>query len=354
MGAGINLFKQLFPENYYAYQTATLISSKPVSKKIYDSDNNVIAEYPLGGDELRGLLKVVDGKLIAYGDVKDSSGNIDVKFGIVDLSTIQSDISYNSGLGCWVVYQSVLAKYVGTNEIPNIIDSEGKTATYYYNPTKGDNKVSVNNNGYILIGNNSSVDKPTETIIYELATPKTASGTPFTNPMLCGSTEEFTDSRSLKMFCGHQSQYYTETEGDKLSALPEVTGEQGDFIINNADGKMTLKKRNVYSETEKVVGTWIDGKPIYEKTYVGTFSSDSTTLIIDTVYNSRAIISASGFLLSSNNNYSILINGCADSSSSDYVAFNGVTYDDIVIKRAYTDTCGSTPTAYVTVRYIKR
>ena len=78
MGAGINLFKQLFPEDYYAYQTATLISSKPVSKKIYDSNNQLIAEVALGGDELRGLLKVVDGNLVAVGDVKDSSGNIDV------------------------------------------------------------------------------------------------------------------------------------------------------------------------------------------------------------------------------------------------------------------------------------
>ena len=76
MGAGINLFRQLFPEDYYEYQTATLISSKPTSKVIKDSNDQTIATYPLGGDELRGLLKVVDGQLVAYGDVKGSDGII--------------------------------------------------------------------------------------------------------------------------------------------------------------------------------------------------------------------------------------------------------------------------------------
>ena len=147
MGAGINLFRQLFPEDYYAYQTAHLESAKPVSKKIYDSNNQLIAEINLGGDELRGLLKVVDGELVAYGDVKGSDGIIYRNF---------EERAYASG----------------DESLPNAI-------------TDGTNTV------------------------VELATPTTASGTPFTNPMLCGATEEFTDSRTLKMFCGHDSLYYT-------------------------------------------------------------------------------------------------------------------------------------------------
>ena len=274
-GSGIALFRQLFPEDYYAYQTATLISSKPVSKVVvgfnlfdeslllnaggwslsggyysgsigqlystfgtngfwkndintnsqicvtytaYVSNSNANARavfvyadgttsfagvittttattysvvsdsgkvvnkivfdfsndatlnikdfcinlhgdkdgqyepyskttYPLGGDELRGLLKVENGQLVAYGDVKGSDGIIYRYF---------EERAYASG----------------DESLPNAI-------------TDGTNTV------------------------VKLATPTTASGTPFTNPMLCGSTEEFTDSRSLKMFCGHDSLYYT-------------------------------------------------------------------------------------------------------------------------------------------------
>ena len=146
MGAGINLFRQLFPEDYYAYQTASLESSKPVSKKIYDSDNNVIAEYPLGSDELRGLLKVENGQLVAFGDVHNSDGT-------------------------GVKYFEERAYVIGDENLPNAI-------------TDGTNTVVA------------------------LATPTPTTYTAFTNPMISGSTEEFTDSRSVKMFVGHDSLYY--------------------------------------------------------------------------------------------------------------------------------------------------
>ena len=145
MGAGVNLFRQLFPNDYYAYQIASLESSKPVSKKIYDSDNNVIAEYPLGGDELRGLLKVENGQLVAYGDVKGSDGTGTKYF---------EERAYQSG----------------DESLPNAI-------------TDGTNTVVA------------------------LATPTPTTYTPFTNPMISGSTEEFTDTRSVKMFVGHDSVY---------------------------------------------------------------------------------------------------------------------------------------------------
>ena len=34
---------------------------------------------------------------------------------------------------------------------------------------------------------------------------------------------------------------------------------------------------HVYSTEEKVVGTWIDGRPVYEKTYIGTGASTNST-----------------------------------------------------------------------------
>ena len=146
MGAGINLFRQLFPEDYYAYQTATLISSKPTSKVIKDSNDATIATYPLGSDELRGLLKVENGQLVAYGDVHNSDGT-------------------------GVKYFEERAYVSGDENLPNAI-------------TDGTNTVVA------------------------LTTPTPTTYTPFTNPMISGSTEEFTDSRSVKMPCGHDSLYY--------------------------------------------------------------------------------------------------------------------------------------------------
>lgn len=360
MGAGINLFRQLFPEDYYAYQTAHLESSKPVSKKIYDSNNQLIAEINLGGDELRGLLKVVDGQLVAYGDVKPSDGNGTEVFDIVDLGTLDWTY-YTSGTNP-IFYANISGSkvYSSSLEIPNAICFEYQMVGVN-NRTNLTSTLQNKESSFIIDGTNFTVrnDSYTDAIefktamsgkylIYEKATPTAKSYTPFTNPMLCGSTEEFTDSRTLKMFCGHQSQYYTETEGDKLSALPEVTGEQGDFIINNADGKMTLKKRNVYSETEQIVGTWIDGRPIYEKTLTGTFEEEDDTIAMSAGYGVLAIISAEGFIISDDLTSSKLIDG-----GDGAVYFYGVTEDGVLVKRDSTSTCGSTPTAYVTIQYVK-
>ena len=53
----------------------------------------------------------------------------------------------------------------------------------------------------------------------------------------------------------------------KISEMPQATSVGGDDIIPIVQGgvsKQTTKKTlNTYSTTEQVVGTWIDGKPLY-------------------------------------------------------------------------------------------
>lgn len=351
-GSGIALFKQLFPEDYYAYQTAHLESSKPVSKvvvgvnlfggeyniayklhipantqftiscnkigvdvprfealdasqtqidywainsvnddgrnfrtftlaydvyyvKVFYSNSDSIQlnfgadipyhayekhTYPLGGDELRGLLKVENGQLVAYGDIHPSDGNGTEVFYQYDLG----DVNWTRELtnGEYRFRPSMYAK------LPYVIESgyeDNFICAEYVNdhaPASNNdkNKVMCIYAGMPIVRDDSyttAEDFKTamsgKYLIYEKATPTAKSYTPFTNPMLCGSTEEFTDSRSLKMFCGHQSQYYTETEGDKLANLPEVTGEQGKFIIENKDGKMSL------SPIKEITGTLTAG-----------------------------------------------------------------------------------------------
>ena len=272
-GAGVAKFRQLFPESYYAYQTATLMSAKPVDKKVvginqwdeqtedgyisstgepasyvnairsknfceclpnttyyykkhpdmtgfsvcwYDSNQNFIVRisdsyivtspsnaryfklslynyklysstynhdvsinypstdtdyhayeehtYSLGSDEIRGVFKIENGELVAYGDVHNSDGT-------------------------GVKYFEERAYASGDENLPNAITDGTKT-------------------------------------VVALATPVSTTYTAFSNPMICGSTEEFTDSRSVKMPCGHDSLY------------------EKDLIVPNTptvDGTYTLK-----------------------------------------------------------------------------------------------------------------
>lgn len=59
-----------------------------------------------------------------------------------------------------------------------------------------------------------------------------------------------------------------------------------------------------YSTQEKVVGEWIDGKPLYQKTFVTTSASQintSTTAVDLTSYNIENIVVQDGFIKTANN-----------------------------------------------------
>lgn len=62
--------------------------------------------------------------------------------------------------------------------------------------------------------------------------------------------------------------------------LPYLGG-MPDILANKFD------KANMFSTDEKIVGRWIDGKPLYQKTYVDTLSSSSASqgIPIDSTYS---------------------------------------------------------------------
>ena len=213
---GISIFRSLFGEDYYPYTVATLMSAKPTSKVIKDSNDQTITTYPLGGDELRGLLKVVDGKLVAFGDVKDSSGQITRVCDAYDFSSAAvAENNYFSTLTGFPCFE--FSKISGSADYDNwstkiefFTVESSSYASGKSNYIFGDGSQT----SYIYVApSGTTLSQATDLIqsisaIYELATPTTASGTPFTNPQIVGSTEEFTDTRTIKMPCGHDSLYY--------------------------------------------------------------------------------------------------------------------------------------------------
>ena len=146
-GAGVNLFKTLFAEDYYPYTANTLMSCKPTSKVIKDSDNQTIQTIPLSGVELRGLLKAGTNGLYADGDTDDGSGTGEVRY---------EERAYQAG-------DESLADAI----------TDGTTT------------------------------------VVKLATPTTQTLTAWNNPIQAceGGTEEFTDTRTIKLPTGHDTIY---------------------------------------------------------------------------------------------------------------------------------------------------
>ena len=64
----------------------------------------------------------------------------------------------------------------------------------------------------------------------------------------------------------------------------------GKMILNGKEYAGSGSEWHEYSTSEKVVGTWIDGKPIYEKTFVKNISiSNSWTDAGENIPNGRCI-----------------------------------------------------------------
>lgn len=104
-----------------------------------------------------------------------------------------------------------------------------------------------------------------------------------------------------------------------------------------------------YSTTEQVIGTWIDGKPLYEKTIVytpsGTISSNTTIANIPNAKVMR-VTEATAYNPSENRGYAL-----PDVRSNGGTKF---TYDngDVTLE-IINDSWSSSWTFYVTVQYTK-
>lgn len=85
------------------------------------------------------------------------------------------------------------------------------------------------------------------------------------------------------------SEYYKKSEVDTLLANKVNTS---DLVASSFSGTKAIignqvsggggSALHVYSTEEKVVGTWIDGKPLYEKSFIGSISENRNWIVLDT------------------------------------------------------------------------
>lgn len=84
------------------------------------------------------------------------------------------------------------------------------------------------------------------------------------------------------------------TKGDLKKFYNKILPYMGGNYVFN-----TLGTKDYYSEDEKVIGVWTDGKPVYQKTFLGNLPSsdlsiDVSSLNIDTFIESQGMIKDSG------------------------------------------------------------
>ena len=120
---------------------------------------------------------------------------------------------------------------------------------------------------------------------------------------------------------------------------------------------------HTYSTTEQVVGTWIDGSPVYEKTYSTSIASGETYVNIpfSDITNLSSVISLEGFF---DNQIPFTLNGAINcipngskhffvESLNQYEEYGYISSTGVRVRRNSSNEYSSTPPVYLTIRYLK-
>lgn len=205
--------------------------------------------YPLDADlELRGIPKLVDGKIKYDGDTYASDGSVTRKYGIVDMGTLtwamDSTSSYNYFSaridGC------INSPAVNSNKLPISAIYVGIKPSYVTNLTNMTIMYRIDGTGVYLRSDDYDDATTFKTamngkyLVYELATPTTETADPYTNPQLVDNwgTEQFIDERDVPVPVGHDSRYLPDLKA-KLESAPNNPSTNGKYFLQYQNGETT-------------------------------------------------------------------------------------------------------------------
>lgn len=194
-----------------------------------------------------------------YGGHFDNKGNLVVTHSVLDLGSV--NWQYNSSLNVFAYNLSDMPlnttllceqyEYTDVSRVENIANNQIWNRGYALTPHN------------ILIKDTRYTDPTTfktavsgVKLVYELATPITLSITSQDIPTLLGENNIFSNCGDVEV------NYYTDN-ADGIVDLIESVGTGGFQPV-------------IYSEDEREIGVWVDGKPLYQKTY----EIDVSTLVV--------------------------------------------------------------------------
>lgn len=289
-------------------------------------------------DQITNLYTVAFGQTIYGGRLiyKDGQWSIEATHGIKDLGNLgNTDWSYDSDSGrFYYAYAITDSKHYSASELPNAIcscypmvkrnDLADKTITVVWNGSV--NYVLAMDSDYTNV-NDFKTAITGQKIVYELATPVII---------------PITSSTRVKTISGVNN-IYSNTGDNSVKYFTENADEIAELV--KAEIASTNTDYHEYSTEEKIVGKWIDGSTIYEKTFIAQVTSTAYTIDVSAL-NIDEVISNTAFIKQTSGN---VVTAPYATSNTDYAISY---YGSNLIKFSYAGAW-NTATWCVTIRYTK-
>ena len=238
-GAGVAWLKENAPQlfEYHAYDAGSLVSVSNLTAHVMrDADDNVIGSYPLDSTlTLRGVPKLVDGKLKYDGDIYPPSGNGTERFTEIDLGTLNwivgggSNQLFSAPISDSVAYSKdglFERFFLLTDKAPNTL-STGEAVV-------ASDRVYVYNGGAYSDADAFKTAMNGVYFMYKKATPTTFTADPYTNPQIVdpSGTEEYVGS---PIPVGHETDY-------PMTLTDTMPTADGNYTLNLtvANGKRSV------------------------------------------------------------------------------------------------------------------
>ena len=225
-GAGVAwLSRYIDLSTYHTYDIGSIQSVQATAHVTKDANDNVIGNYPLGSDTLRGIPQLVSNKLAYNGDEKYPDGTIRRKYGIVDLGSLTWVYDTTKATPIFTAATNTINPPIKTNSSHMI--SGRHTPLYRFWETAGnDKRVATGTSGLNISDSAYTTAEAFKSamssvyLVYELATESTESSTAYQKIQTIDAdgTESFTTSSPVPV--GHE----TQTPDNILAAL-EWLGE---------------------------------------------------------------------------------------------------------------------------------
>ncbi len=273
---------------------STATTYEPYFENNYTLDANL---------ELRGIPRLdTNNKLYYDGDEYTSDGNVKRKYGIVDLGGLSwndgeqmggytryaATVSDNLGYRLNTIYYNLICSKIFTVSDKPVTDNSQDKAIVGYGWSDGHMKVFVR---YDACSSKAELISALSGVylVFGYATPTNESALPYQNPQIVDDlgTEEYIDSRTVPIPVGHETTYLRNLK-EKLKNAPAIPVANGDYVLRKTNGGAEYVEFDadyaiqpvIYSEDERVIGVWTDGRPLYEKTIDHTFTSGAQSYTV--------------------------------------------------------------------------